>query len=287
MSSIGLSIGEGHDGKLANVLKISTLIILLLTILQESLVVLSSAPVIHKICTFPCILNVSESVFEVVTVLWYRKRLTRLLNVLNHLYEEMTDAERKSYVEFVSMYRKLAIYFGVMAMYCVYVFNFLPIGLMLFQKFHNGVSVKLYPYFFWWPFDSFKYFVSTYIYEMYCGHLTVIVMVIALQLFILIVTQIIASFKFLGERIERNISDFESGKATNQEFRSNMRRVVDNHCELISLCKEVNSIFRFISMAHVVFGCVIICFTGFAVVVSEKILIFYLIIWVSLKINIY
>lgn len=269
LASVGLRISKERDGILFGVIKLPTIVFLFITILQELFfIVLTDKPASEKICDFPCIMLASESIIEVFTILWHRKRIAKVLSELDLLFAEMSEVEKKNFVQFITKYRKVAIYFGIMALSCVSAFNLLPIVRVLYAWYVHGMSIRLYPFFFWWPFDSLQYFASTYIYEIYCGHLTVTTMVAAIQFFVLIVAQIVAHSNHLGSKLKTAIEKFQSKEITLQAYESNVKAIIENHCKLISYSNQITDMFGFVCFAIVSLGSIIICFTGFALLVS-------------------
>lgn len=271
MSSLGLQIKTQNDWKLFKLLKWITVAIPFVAMTQEIVTFLSDVPTANKIFEFPCFLAVAESVIAVVTILRNREKLEKLMTNLNQLYEDMEPLEKKVYQKFVWKHRKSAMFFGTLAMNCIYMFNIIPIGRMMYSKYVDGISISLYPFFLWFPFDNLQYFISTYLYEVYCGHITVLLLVISLQLFILIVSQIVAQFNYLGKKIEIVINSFDGTKATMKErkkFYEDLKAIVETHCKLTDYSRQVSEIFGLICFALVTFGCIIICFTGFAAAVS-------------------
>lgn len=167
LSSLGLRIHGGDNGKLSHLLKIVTVAIPFTVSVQESMTVIFDASYVHKICEFPCLLIVLEAVVEV----YNRHKISDLLSNLDKFYQDMSPSEKKSHEKFVGRYRQLALSFGPIAMLTVYSFNLLPLGRTLYSKYVDGEAVKYFPYYFWFPFDQFTYYATTYIYEVYCAHL--------------------------------------------------------------------------------------------------------------------
>lgn len=229
---------------------------------------MSNAPAIDKVCEFPCFLLVAEIVLEVWTLTFYREKLSKLLNDMTQIYEEMNPTEKKSYDKFIWKYRNISLSFGALSMFCVYTFNIQPMGRVLYAEYVNDVIIRLYPFHLWFPFDNLKYYYTTYIYEVYVGHSNMLVMAICLQLFILIVVQVSGLFISLGEKLKNIIDAYVKKEITEEILRENIEKIIETHCKLIDYSDQISSIFGNMAFAMISLGCVIICFTGFAVAVS-------------------
>jgi len=265
MSSIGIKINSAEENIFYTIVKVSSVVILILSVAQESLFILSDELLIQKICVFPCMLCVIEGLFKILTIMINRDKIKLMLGELDELHEDLNKAQKEKFREFVWTMRRFAVFFLFIGMLTVYFFNIFPIGLMLVSWFKYGKRIYLYPFFYWWPFDNIRFFLATYIYEVYCGHLTVVGLVVVDQLFMLLLAQIFGHFKQLSESFRSLV---ESKHQDNEVFRRELKKLVDIHIKLSRHGDVMNSVFGFTCMLRVFFGSMTICCTGFLIVVS-------------------
>jgi hypothetical protein len=128
--------------------------------------------------------------------------------------------------------------------------------------------VKKLPYEFWWPFDTDKYFIPTYLFQIYCGHVFMAVPIIMDQVFLQILAIIIAHFDRIGDKIMKIID--EASKKTVKTTELQMKKLVENHIELSELFEELNSIYKIPFLVQIFQASVVICLIGFNVMVSDE-----------------
>lgn len=267
MASIGLQIKLTNKGKAFNFRKAITIAVPLMTVFHETATLVSNAPSLHKVYEFPCLCLVLEDVVSMFTLLWNRQKISNIISFLEKLCQDMTPDDKRKYEKVLTRSKRIATGYGVMAMSATYIFNLLPMGRMIYSKYINGVSISLSPFYFWFPFKKENYFVATYIYEAYCAHTNVMLMLTSLQLFILIVTQLAISFECLGKDITRIINSCEQKEFPKKLLKQKVKEIVQRHSELIEYSDNVSNLFCIIAFFSISIGCVIICFTGFAIAV--------------------
>lgn len=96
-----------------------------------------------------------------------------------------------------------------------------------------------------------------------------LITVVTLQLFILLVSQIVGQFKYLGDTLKSEIDSFANEEISRETLKDIVRKIVEKHCDLIDYSYQLENIFSLVCFSIVSFGCITICFTGFAVAVSR------------------
>jgi odorant receptor len=274
MAGIGLNFGHYKDWSTQTWIKVIMYINLLVvasTLLQEFVFLVDSRNLtVQRLCVVPCILNVGEAAFKYINGIYHGKEIKRVMNSLDEIYDKMNREEKSRFKVFSFKLRRIAIFFGSTNMIVIWLFNLLPIILMLNNYFSSGIWVFLYPFFFWWPFKSTDYFISTYLYQVYCGQIATFQMLILDVLYMMIVSQIVTHYRHLGESFNNFITSASESKENMQEYNKKFRYLVEIQIKLNSNCDSINKIYGLPHLVHVCFATLIICFTGLLAVTQSE-----------------
>lgn len=272
MATMGLRIHDKKDGILFRMLTLITIGVPFSSAIQEIATLFVDTNIDHKMREFPCLLVVCEAIVEIFTILRSRTILSKLLNDLDGLYQDMSEKEKEIHDKFTLKYQKLAFVYGAIALFAVCSFNILPAVRTLHSAYFDEIPVSYSPFFFWFPFNKQDYLVQTYLYEALCGYTSVMVSVMWLQLFILLVSQIAGQFRHLSEKLVNIINAYDDEKLTEspkESLNASVRDIIVNHCKLIEYTEKVDEIFGLVCFVIITLGCIMVCFTGFCVAVSR------------------
>jgi len=271
MSSIGLQIEKKNENVFTKLLRASSFLILVCSIFQEFMfIIMGDTPVVQKITAFPCMLYVTSAIPKFIAFTKSREVLKAIISDLNQMHDKLEPKSRASYQTFVLKLHRFLVILSVCAFICVCLFNLMPIPIMWITYSISGKWTYMYPYFFWWPFDAVQIFKTTFIYQFYCGQVTIIAVITVEQLFMLLITQISGHLRVLAEDVASFINEHKNDKDFEKKFKTQLKKFVETHNKLIDHANAINDIFGTSILIQLLFVSLIICFTGFLVVVRLR-----------------
>jgi len=165
MTAFGLTIERDKETWKLFIVRLSSIIVLSLTVVQEMAFTLGNNPLIDKIILFPCMICVMEGYVKVLTIIRFKDKLKDMIDYLDNLYTNMDKKDQVEFANYASRFRTFSTLFGIMSLTTVHLFTLFPVVVISASYFMNGTFSYIYPFFFWWPFDSIKYYVPAYIYQ--------------------------------------------------------------------------------------------------------------------------
>lgn len=223
----------------------------------------------QRLSVVPCLLTTMEALYKYVTGIYFRKTLKETIDRLDKIYEKMEPKEQAQFKSQSFRYRKIAVIFGTATMITIWIFSLFPIIVMLKIYLTSGVFVKVYPFFFWWPFDNEKYFISTFLYQFYLGQVAAVQTLIMDVLYMMILSQIITHLQHLCRNFKTLIEDMSGADVTDGKVKERFKCLVEVQQELTEHCDTLNKIFGPPCLLHVLLASGNICFTGFLVVTQS------------------
>lgn len=223
----------------------------------------------QRLSVVPCLLTTVEALYKYVTGIYYRKPLKETIERLDKIYEKMDPKDQAKFKMQSFKLRRIGLTFGTATMITIWIFSLFPIIVMMKIYFSSGVFVKVYPFFFWWPFDNEKYFISTFLYQFYLGQVAAVQTLIMDVLYMMILAQIITHFQHLCRDFQGLIEDISESAATDGKIQSRFKYLVQVQEELTEHCETLNKIYGPPCLLHVLLASGNICFTGFLVVTQS------------------
>lgn len=269
----GLGINLGHfKNKFIKIIMLINLVVSFLTLLQECLFLIDEKQLmIQRTCVVPCILNVFEAAFKYCNGIYHDDKIKKVMDSLDEVYEKMEEDEKARFKTASFKLRRLAVFFGSTNMIVVWIFNLFPIIMMLKIYIQMGVVVYLYPFFFWWPFNSTDYFISTYLYQVYCGQMATLQILIFDVLYMMILCQIIVHYRHLSASFNKLIDDL--ARSPSKESKARFNYLVEVQLKLNADVDLMNRIYGAPLLLHVLLASLIICFTGLLMVTESEVLV--------------
>jgi hypothetical protein len=267
-----LSIGIDFDGDNGRkiqlgILRYFTMILVFSAVLQSFLYFYIIDPLSYvSVTPITMVLFGIQSLVKHVTIICKQKKLEEIVNRARKFSENFIAEENVKSENFLIKVEKIFDRIFKMQMSCIWIFNILPFIDMLVKYFLNQPTVKKLPYEFWWPFDHNNYFIPTYLFQIYVGHVFMAVPIIMDQVFLLILAQIIAHFERIGDKVLRivNLSRDTPTKTTENDLKT----LVGNHVELSRLFDDLNQIYEIPFLVQIFQASSVICLIGFNVMVS-------------------
>ena len=239
-------------------------------ILQEAVFFMDLSNIqTQRLSVVPCLLTTIEALFKYVTGIYYRKTLKETIDQLDKVYEKMEPKEQALFKMQAFKIRRIAVVFGSATMITIWIFSFFPIIVMLKIYFSSGVFVKVYPFFFWWPFDNEKYFFSTFFYQFYLGQVAAVQTLIMDVLYMMILAQIITHFQHLSRNFTILIEEISESEISDVKVKERFKSLVEVQQELNEHCETLNIVYGPSCFLHVLLAAWNICFTGFLVVTQS------------------
>lgn len=207
-----------------------------------------------------------QGCFKYLTVLWNEKKLKEIKEKLRKLVNLITEDQVAANISELKRYRKLTSAIFITYTSCIAFCNVMPLIYLCYFYAVDGTVVMLMPCAFWYPFDKFKYFAPTYVYEMFSGHILTVVPPAMDGLMLLMVGQFIVLFKCLGEDFATIINDFDASKRAGTVEKLKMKIFFHNY--LLDLSAEFFEIFEIPLLVNVMAQSAYICFITFIVSVN-------------------
>jgi odorant receptor len=144
----------------------------------------------------------------------------------------------------------------------IWVFNLMPVFVIIYWYLADGSYQKKLPYFMWYPFDCFQPIVYEICYVVVMwGAFTCAVGILSSDLMFCAVTTLISMrFDVLKCKIRKVIDE----KLTKKEF----KKWIDDHNEIMMAVDEVERIFSVSILINFVGSSLTICLVGFQTFVS-------------------
>lgn len=265
--ALGLDIGS-IGGKHLNKVLWTNLILVLMNIVQQFIFIYDvENNFIDRLTIVPCIFNATLAFFKFVNSIRCKNRIQSVMENMNKLHEEMDTEEKEILARNLIPLRKVSIAFGVGYVALGSIFNFAPLLNMLQIFLTSGNFVLLHPYFAWFPIDWNEYYFSTYLYQFYFVQIAACISVIFDMLYTMILCLIIAHYAVLGDAFNRLVDGMNAKPENNKRF----IHLVETQLTLHQQCDELNKIYGFTFLIHVLVVSITICFTGFVVVTQRDI----------------
>lgn len=223
----------------------------------------------QRLSVVPCLLTTMEALFKYVTGIHFRKTLKDTIERLDTIYGKMEAKEQEVFKVQAFKIRRIAVVFGCATMITIWIFSLFPIIVMLKIYLTSGVFVKIYPFFFWWPFDNEKYFVSTFLYQFYLGQVAAVQTLIMDVLYMMILAQIITHYTHLSRNFKTLIEEMSESKNSDDKSKERFKNLVRTQQELTEHSNTLNKVFGPSCLLHVLLASGNICFTGFLVVTQS------------------
>lgn len=277
MAGIGLNFGHFkglRTQKLIKVLLKVNLLVTLISVLQQVIFLVDDKNLsMQRLCVVPCILNVGEAATKYINGIYYGVQIKAVMDSLGEIYDKMNAAEKLRFKVSSFKLRRIALFFGYANLSVIWIFNLLPIIMMLKIFLSANVWVKIYPFFVWWPFESTNYFISTYLYQIYSGQMATFQMLTLDVLYMMILSQIVTHYRHLSDNFNKFIEKASESKSITQQDKEEFKYFVEVQLKLNSHCDEMNRIYGLPLLVHVFFATLIICFTGLLVVTQTEVLV--------------
>lgn len=208
----------------------------------------------------PCTGFVALALMEVVIIYGNRRKLKRIVKRLEGLCLESTmDVD---VTETIIVSKKMMKLLTVSYFILIWIFNLIPLVVIIFYVFYDGTYRRNMPYFMWYPWDCQQPFVFEICYAVVIwGAFTCAIGIISANLmFSMIVAFICLQFNILQRGIRKII---------HEKFRSeNLRQWINDHNELMQTIDEVEEIFSPGILINFLGSVFILCMVGFQTFVS-------------------
>lgn len=269
MSGIGINLGF-FKVRFLSVIIVVNFSLAFACSLQEAVFFLDQSNIqTQRLSVVPCLLTTLEALFKYVTGIYFRKTLKDTILRLNTVYERMDPKEQVLFKTQAFKLRRIAVVFGSATMITIWIFSLFPIIVMLKIYITSGVFVKVYPFFFWWPFDNEKYFFSTFFYQFYLGQVAAVQTLIMDVLYMMILAQIITHFQHLSRNFIILIEEISESAISDDKVTERFKSLVEIQQELNEHCETLNTVYGPSCLIHVLLAAWNICFTGFLVVTQS------------------
>lgn len=260
----GLNFGK-NKAIFWTILSFVNLVGITLTAVQEVLYpIFEKSRLLDKLISVPGILIAIEAGIKLYNGIRNKERIKQLMNTLDDLYLEMDSVEQVDFRRRSFKLRQPAVFFGSGYIVLSTVCNTLPVFVMIAIYCARNEWIYIYPYHFWFPFDNIKYFVATYIYEVYecliCATGVVGLDVLCAMLVALIGTH----FHHLRLKFQNLINEASEDYNYTMKHKEELTRLVNIHLCLNQQCNILNDIFGFSFFLRIIFSSFVICCSGFA-----------------------
>jgi 7tm Odorant receptor len=258
---------ECAERKFDKPLRIFSLIAVLLTTFQSVLFVMFATQFDLKLSSA---LTISfygiQGCFKFVAVLCNIEKLKKLKESLNELMKSLEADQDEENAKDLNKFRKITKITLMTNVACFWMFLFEPLIGLIYFYFSKGIIVKKLPFAFYYPFETLKAmwcFCAIHIYEVFFGQFLVVVAQSMDNLIILILGQLVALLKSLGDEFAKIISEFEASKR--QVTVKKLKRTIDLQNKIFDLCDEFFDIFEIALLTNVILQTGTICFIAFMV----------------------
>lgn len=264
--ALGLKMGN-FEGKHFKKLLFINLLFSVLTIIQEvKFITDADNNLIEKFTVVPGILNCTLALTKFINSIYYRDRIERVMETMNQLYENIKSKDREAVDIALTKLKKVSNAFGTGYISISLVLCVAPLLKMLQIYLSDGALVLLHPYCCWFPFDWDEYFVSTYLYQCYCGVVSAAQSIIFDVLYTLILSQIVAHFSHVKNSFKQLLEEISETGTSNVEHRNRFGQLIELQLVLHQQCSELNEIFGLTYLTHFLIMSLSICFSGFVII---------------------
>lgn len=208
----------------------------------------------------PCTGFVALALVKVVMIYGNKGKLKRIVNRLESLCLESTlniDVTG-TIINSKKMMKTLTVFYFVL----IWIFNLIPLVVIIFNVLYDGSYKKSMPYFMWYPWDCQQPIVFEICYAVVIwGAFTCAIGIISANLmFSMIVAFICLQFNVLRRRIR---------KIVQEKFKEELlRQWINDHNELMQIIHEVEEIFSPGILINFLGSVFILCMVGFQTFVS-------------------
>ncbi|XP_017073392.2 putative odorant receptor 85d [Drosophila eugracilis] len=201
-----------------------------------------------------------------------RKRLTQVVNELEHLHPKRLDQQEPYNIGYhLSGYSRYSKFYFGMHLVLIWTYNLYWAVYYLVCDFWLGVRnfERMLPYYCWVPWDwstGFSYYLM-YVSQNLAGQTCLSGQLAADMLMCALVTLVVMHFIRLSGHIQGHVA----GMASSEKDLEFIQSVVVYHQRLLHLCHNINEIFGVSLLCNFVSSSFIICFVGFQMTIGGKI----------------
>lgn len=264
--ALGLKLGN-FQGKHYKKLLFLNLFLSVVTIVQlVEFLLIDENNLIDKFTVVPGVLNCTLALTKFVTSIFHQKRIKHVMETMNELYEKIESGDRKIFHTSLKKLRRVSITFGAGYLSISSALCLAPLLKMLQKYYADGTLFLIHPYFCWFPFDWNEYFVSTYLYQCYCGIMSAAQSIIFDVLYTLILTQVVSHFSHVKNSFNQLINEMSETENIKDEHRKRFRELINLQLILHQQCDELNDIFGLSYFTHFLIMSLSVCFSGFIII---------------------
>lgn len=208
-----------------------------------------------------------QGIIKLLTVVFKNDHLIIIINRLKEVFRKLDKLEKEESSKFLKKMSKYCSYVFAMQMTCVWIFNSLPFVSFISALLRGSEFKKLFPHAIWWQFNPFEHYIPVLLFDLYLGHVMMVVQNIFDLYFVLMLADFVTHFERLGERIHVIINSSTTEKT--EETRRKLHDCLILHDELLHLFDELNGIFENSLLVQILLSSFVVCFIGIIIIVMK------------------
>lgn len=265
LTSVGVNFKEsGEESKYEWPLQIFTLFVVFVTTFQNFMyLAMSENFELMMAAAVAVAMYDLQGCFKFLAIIWNLDKIKKIQKTLDELTKSLTKEQITENAAEFGRFRKITTFLVANNLFSCWIFNLMPMLVLIFFMFAKGIMVQHLPYAFWYPFNKTEHYFPVYFYEVYTGHFLTAVPPLIDGLMMLMTGQLVVLFKCLGENLIGIINSYEASKksATAQKF----NEIIDLHNQLLDISEELFHVYEIPLLVNVLAQTLTTCFIAFII----------------------